>query len=139
MKMKKLIIPMGIISAMLLFAACSETEEVKELDELGNSLSKKLANTEETKELDELGDSLSKKLGNDPSVIADNTCLLTLDNENVVLAKSPSGIFPLFPASWSRFRSAAISKIDLLWHCLMLGTINPRGVSIATPMLWSPW
>ena len=77
MKMKKLIIPMGIISAMLLFVACSETEETKELDELGDSLSKKLANTEETKELDGLGADLSKE--------ATKSCLLALDNENVVV------------------------------------------------------
>ena len=77
MKMKKLIIPMGIISAMLLFVACSDTEETKELDELGDSLSKKLANTEETKELDGLGADLSKE--------ATKSCLLALDNENVVV------------------------------------------------------
>tara|TARA_B110000285_G_scaffold40474_1_gene44302 strand:+ start:460 stop:1119 length:660 start_codon:yes stop_codon:yes gene_type:complete len=55
--MKKLIIPMGIISAMVLFVGCGETAKTKSLDELGNELSE-----------------------------SDNKpCLLTLDNENVVV------------------------------------------------------
>ena len=39
--MKKLIIPMGIISSMLMFIACGETEEVNALEDLGNQMSKK--------------------------------------------------------------------------------------------------
>ena len=55
--MKKIIIATGIISSMLLFVGCGETEKTKSLDELGTDLSKK----------------------------ASNPCLLTLDNENVVV------------------------------------------------------
>jgi hypothetical protein len=55
--MKKIIIATGIISSMLLFVGCGETEKTKSLDELGTDLSKK-----DTK-----------------------PCLLTLDNKNVVV------------------------------------------------------
>ena len=55
--MKKYIICTGIISSILFFAACGEAETTENLDDLGNELSKK-----ETK-----------------------SCLLTLDNENVVV------------------------------------------------------
>ena len=55
--MKKHIIYTGIISAILLFVGCGETEKTKSLDELGAGLSKK---------------------GN-------KSCLLTLDNKNVVV------------------------------------------------------
>lgn len=56
--MKKLIIPMGIISSMLMFIACGETEEVNALEDLGNQMSKKA----EVK-----------------------SCLLNLDSESVVV------------------------------------------------------
>ena len=55
--MKKIIIATGIISSMLLFVGCGETEKTKSLDELGTDLSKK----------------------------ATKPCLLTLDNKNVVV------------------------------------------------------
>ena len=63
--MKKYIIYTGIISSILLFVACGEAEKVENLDDIGNELSKKLAN--------------------DPNVIANNTCLLTLDKKSVVV------------------------------------------------------
>jgi hypothetical protein len=56
--MKKLIIPMGIISSMLMFIACGETEEANTLEDLGNQMSKKA----EVK-----------------------SCLLNLDSESVVV------------------------------------------------------
>ena len=63
--MKKYIIYTGIISSILLFVACSEAETTENLDDIGNELSKKLANG--------------------PNVIANNTCLLTLDEKSVVV------------------------------------------------------
>lgn len=63
--MKKYIIYTGIISSILLFVACSEAETTENLDDIGNELSKKLANG--------------------PNVIANNSCLLTLDEKSVVV------------------------------------------------------
>lgn len=63
--MKKYIIYTGIISSLLLFVACSEDETAENLDEIGNELSKKLAD--------------------DSNVIAKDTCLLTLDEKSVVV------------------------------------------------------
>jgi polyisoprenoid-binding protein YceI len=63
--MKKYIIYTGIISSLLLFVACGEAETAENLDEIGNELSKKLAD--------------------DSNVIAKDTCLLTLDEKSVVV------------------------------------------------------
>lgn len=63
--MKKYIIYTGIISSLLLFVACGEAETVENLDDIGNELSKKLAD--------------------DSNVIAKDTCLLTLDEKSVVV------------------------------------------------------
>jgi len=63
--MKKYIIYTGIISSLLLFVACGETETAENLDDIGNELSKKLAD--------------------DSNVIAKDTCLLILDDKSVVV------------------------------------------------------
>ena len=63
--MKKYIIYTGIISSLLLFATCGETETAENLDDIGNELSKKLAD--------------------DSNVIAKDTCLLILDDKSVVV------------------------------------------------------
>ena len=63
--MKKYIIYTGIISSFLLFVACGETETAENLDDIGNELSKKLAD--------------------DSNVIAKDTCLLILDDKSVVV------------------------------------------------------
>jgi len=78
MKMKKIIIATGIISSILLFVACGETEETKQLEQF-DSIYDSLNNVAETKRKESGG------LGTDLSKEATKSCLLTLDNENVVV------------------------------------------------------
>lgn len=57
------------------------------------------------------------------------------DNENVVSAKSPSGIDDFLPSSWNLLSSRAIARTLRFCTFLMLGTTRPSGVSIAMPIL----